>query len=263
MSKMKYTDILNSRKADISVFYKTVDNLKLPLQVFLPDSFNKSEKYKTVIAIHGGGWRSLKKTPDCWNGGWMANNVKYYAEKGYVGIVFSYRDLRFTENSDVGDLLKDCRDALKYIADNFSFADKENILIMGDSAGAHLALCLGMCLPDGQNSALKPNRIIACNPITDCVEGKWNHCAENTKLYSPVHNIKRIDADVLIMHGTEDATVSIEDSRIFTNSMKALGNNISMIEIPGAKHAFILFGYTADEKDVLDALKLADEHFGL
>ena len=47
MSKAKYTDVLNSREADISVFYKTVVDLKLPMQVFLPDNFNKSEKYKT------------------------------------------------------------------------------------------------------------------------------------------------------------------------------------------------------------------------
>ena len=45
--------------------------------------------------------------------------------------------------------------------------------------------------------------------------------------------------------------------------MKAVGNNVSMIEIPDANHAFILFGYTAEEKDILKALELTDEHFNL
>ena len=81
--------------------------------------------------------------------------------------------------------------------------------------------------------------------------------------YSPVHNIKRIDAEILVMHGTADKVVSIEDSRIFTDKMKAVKNRISMIEIPDAKHAFILFGFTAEENDVLKALELTDNCFNL
>lgn len=260
---MSYIDILNEKKADINVFYKTVGNLKLPLQVFLPCDFKETNKYKTIIAIHGGGWNSLKETPVKWDGGWMANNVKYYTEKGYVGIVFSYRDLHYEKNGDVGDILNDCRDALQYISINFPFLDNENILFMGDSAGGHLALCLGMNLPDDTNSAIKPKRIAAYNPVTDCVSEKWSYCADDAKKYSPMHNIKPIDADVLVMHGTADTVVSIEDSRLFTEKMKAVGNNVSMIEIPDANHAFILFGYTAEEKDILKALELTDEHFNL
>jgi len=260
---MTYTDILNSHKADIDVFYKTVGNLKIPLQVFFPDNFDECQKYKTVIAIHGGGWHSLKETPKSWNGGWMANTAKYYAQKGYVGIVFSYRDLNFGTNADVGDLLEDCRDAMKYIAESFSFADRENIVLMGDSAGGHLALCMAMNLPDGEKSLLRACKIIAYNPITDCVNSKWNYCAEDKEKYSPMHNIKSIDSEILVMHGTADEAVDIADSRNFADEMKSAGNNISLIELAGAKHAFILFGYNAEEKDVLNALKLTDEYFSL
>ncbi len=260
---MSYIDILNCKKADINVFYKTVDHLSLPLQVFLPDKFDKTKKYKTVIAIHGGGWNSLKETPVDWDGGWMANDVKYYVQKGYVGIVFSYRDLKFGVDSDVGDLVKDCKDAMQYIATNFSFIDHENILLMGDSAGGHLALCLVMGLPDGEKPAIMPNKIVAYNPVTDCVCDKWRYCADDSIRYSPMHNTKCIDADFLVMHGTEDTLVSIEDSRLFTEKMKSAGNKISMIEIPGARHAFILFGYESEEQDVLKALSITDEFFDL
>lgn len=254
---------INGKKPDIDVFYKTVDALKLPLQVFLPEDFNPSRKHKTVIAIHGGGWASLKETPVNWDGGWMANNARYYAQKGYVGIVFSYRDLNFRDNGDVGDLLKDCRDALAYIANEFSFIDSQNVLLMGDSAGGHLALCLAMGLPNGEYPVLKINKIAAYNPVTDCLSEKWSYCAANSQSYSPLHNVKHTDAAVLIMHGTADTVVKIEDSRQFTEKMKACGNDISMIEIPDARHAFILFGYTATEEAVLNALKLTDEYFDL
>ncbi len=260
---MSYTDKLNDKKADISIFYKNVNNLNLPLQVFLPENFNDANKYKTVIAIHGGGWYSLKETPYEWNGDWMANNVKYYTQKGYIGIVFSYRDLHFLPNGDVGDLLIDCRDAIEYIKTNFSFVDVENTLFMGDSAGGHLALSLVMCLPDGVEPAIKPNKVVVYNPVTDCVSDKWRYCSNDSIKYSPMHNIKRLDLELLVMHGTADKVVSIDDSRAFAEKMKIAGNQVSIIEIPDAEHAFILFGYISKEKDVLKALELTDRCLNL
>ena len=65
------------------------------------------------------------------------------------------------------------------------------------------------------------------------------------------------------MHGTADVIVDIEDSRIFVAEMKKVGNNISLIEIPEARHAFILFGYTSKEEDVVKALELTDGYFDL
>ena len=259
---MSVIDQFKKIKADISVFYKTVDSLKLPLQVFLPDSFQKENFYPTVIAIHGGGWNSLTETPADWDGGWMANNVKYYREKGYVGIVFSYRDFSICPDG-IGGILEDCRDAMAYIAKEFSFVDSENILLMGDSAGGHLALCLAMNLPDNTPCALVPQKIAAYNPVTDCVNSVWSYCAKEPNSYSPMHHPKKTDADVLLMHGRSDSVVSIEDSRVFTKKMQETGTHITMLEIPDAEHAFILFGYTNSEENILKALKQTDEYFDL
>ncbi|MBQ7097212.1 MAG: alpha/beta hydrolase [Clostridia bacterium] len=260
---MSYLEVLNNKKADIDVFYKSVGDLSLPLQVFLPDEFDEEKTYKTIIAIHGGGWHSLTETPVDWNGSWMAGTAKHYARKGYVGIVFSYRDLELDESCDVGDLLADCRDAMEYIKTNFSFVNADNVVLMGDSAGAHLALCLGMCLPCGEKSALMPSKIAAYNPVTDCVSEKWNYCAKDAEMYSPMNNIKSTDAEILVMHGTADAIVDINDNRLFTKKMKEAGNNISMVEIPDAGHAFILFGYKSTDEEVLEALRITDEIFDL
>lgn len=260
---MSYLDMLKEKKADINIFYKTVNQLRLPMQVFLPEGFDETKKYKTVIAIHGGAWHSLTETPYDWDGSWMANTAKHYAKKGYVGIVFTYRDIDFAENSDVGDILEDCYDAIQYIKTNFSFVDDENTVFMGDSAGGHLALCFAMGLPDGSSSAIKPKKVAAYNPVTDCVSEKWSYCAKDSIKYSPMHHAKYIDADILVMHGTADTIVSIEDSRLFTEKMKDAGNRISMIEIPGARHAFILFGFESKEEDVIKALDMTDELLNL
>lgn len=259
---MSCLETLKQITADIFVFYKEVDAIKLPLQVFLPKNFDENRTYPTVIAIHGGGWNSLKETPECWDGGWMANTVKYYQEKGYVGIVFSYRDFAICSDG-VGGILQDCRDAMAYIFQELSFVDAKNILLMGDSAGGHLALCLAMNLPDNTPCAIHPKKIAAYNPVTDCVSGIWSYCAKDGEAYSPLHHPKKLDADILLMHGLSDTVVAIEDSRVFTQTMKEAGNKITMMEIPDAEHAFILFGYTNKEENILEALRLTDEYFGL
>ena len=257
---MSYLDVLKKKKADIDVYYKMVDSLNLPLQVFLPEGFDETKQYKTVIAIHGGAWHSLKETPSDWDGGWMGNTAKYYAKKGYVGIVFTYRDI---DLGDVGDILNDCYDAIAYIKTNFSFVDDENAVFMGDSAGGHLALCLAMHLPEGSAPAIQPKKVAAYNPVTDCVSEKWSYCAKDSIKYSPMHHAQYIDADILVMHGTNDTVVSIEDSRLFTEKMKNAGNRISMVEVPEATHAFILFGFQSEEQDVLAALDITDEYLHL
>ena len=259
---MAYLEEFKQITADISVFYKEIDGIKLPLQVFLPKGFEEKRSYPTVIAIHGGGWSSLKETPLNWDGGWMANNVKYYQRKGYVGIVFSYRDFTVCDDG-VGGILQDCRDAMAYIAKEFSFVNQQEILLMGDSAGGHLSLCLAMNLPHQTPCALTPHKIAVYNPVTDCADGVWSYCAEKSEWYSPMHHPKKVDADILLMHGLSDSVVAIEDSREFTRAMKAEGNRITMVEIPDAEHAFILFGYTNDEANILEALHLTDRHFRL
>lgn len=259
--KVSYTDELKQIPADISVYYKTVDQLQLPLQVFLPEDFQEDKQYPTVIAIHGGAWASFKETPVEWDGGWMGNTAKHYAKKGYVGIVFSYRDLQFGGEANVGNLIADCRDALSYIAKEYSFVDKNDILLMGDSSGAHLALCLAMGLPDGEELALPIQKVAAYNPVTHCGEGMWSYCAKEPKPYSPADNIKKVDANILVMHGTKDAVVNIEESRSFVEQMEKAGNRISLIEIPEADHAFILFGYMAKDEDIVAALDMTDAYF--
>ena len=86
----------------------------------------------------------LKKHMKKWNGSWMANTARYYAKKGYIGIAFSYRDIDLQSDTDVGDLIEDCYDAIEYIKNNYTFVDDKNVIYMGDSAGGHQALCLTM-----------------------------------------------------------------------------------------------------------------------
>lgn len=249
---------------DINVIYKEIHGAKLPISVYLPDNFDNQKKYPTVIAIHGGAWYAISHNSPEWDGGVMRHNAIYYAKKGFVAITLSYRSIGITNETTVADLICDCNDALEYIQNNFDFVNTQHLIIIGDSAGAHLALSLGMNLTlKSKEKYIEPEIIIACNPVTDCVCSRWNYCAdstENCKKLSPMENIKKVNSKILLLHGLEDTCIDISDSRNFFNKMKSVGNDIEMKELPDSKHAFILFGYRDSDEVVSNTHQIIDEY---
>lgn len=248
---------------DINITYKRVFGAELPLSIYLPDGFDKDKKYPAVVAIHGGGWYAALPSSPKWEGGVMAHNAIYYKSKGIVGITFSYRSINISPYTEVKDLISDCSDALTYIKNNFDFIDMEKVVFLGDSAGGHLALSLvmGLCLSDAL--PITPKQVVACNPVTDCVCEKWSYCAKTTKeraISSPAHNIKRVSPKILLIHGTADACVDIDDSRRFLEKMKEAGNNIEMLELEGRKHAFIIYSYRDSDAEVSAVHEIIDRY---
>ncbi len=255
-------DFSKEIKPDIDTYYN-MGSLQLPIHVYLPKGFDKNKKYKTVVAIHGGGWESMLETPTQWDGGWMRHCARYYAALGFVGIVFSYRSIKLSEDTDVSELIADCNDALGYIKKNFAFVDTDNVIFAGDSAGGHLVLSLAMGLTLDKKAEITPRLVIAYNPVTDCTAERWKYCGqteESAKAASPMDNVKKIDASILLMHGLSDTVVKIDDSRRFYEKMLHAGNDIEMIERPNEEHAFILYGYTATPESVAADYKITEEY---
>lgn len=254
----------NKIMPDISVTYKTVCGLELPMSVYLPHDFDKAKKYPPVVAIHGGAWHAVSSDSPKWDGGVMRHNAIYYAEREFVSFTISYRSIDASPETTVADLAEDCNDAVEYIKSNFSFADMQRLVLIGDSAGAHLSLSLGMNLSlNPQKRYTEPKIIVACNPVTDCLCERWSFCAdtaENRKKLSPMENIKKINSKILLLHGTEDKCVGINDSRKFFEKMRTVGNDIEMRELPNAKHAFILFSYRDTDETVSKTHQIIDEY---
>lgn len=99
------------------------------LDVYYPE--NTKEKLPVIIDIHGGGWMYGDKELN-----------KMYclslAKRGFVVFNISYR---LVPEVTVGDQLRDCISALRWISDHMGEypCDKENIMLTGDSAGGMLS----------------------------------------------------------------------------------------------------------------------------
>ena len=236
------------------IVYKQIDNLNLPMNVYYPTDGLK-EKNPVVLCVHGGAWKTDVKENEVWDSSWMDMNAKYYAQMGFVGIAISYRSIDYTENTTVSDLIEDVFDAMRYIKTNLSYVDCEKIIVIGDSAGGHLVSCLGI----SEDEFLRPQIVIACNPVLDCTKEKWHYSEpthEKRIAISPLYNVNGKTSKFLCMHGDCDTVVEIEDTYEFVEKLKRNGSVCEIITLKGAKHAFILFGYQSSDEEAESYMKM-------
>lgn len=240
------------RVSDINGFYKTASGVKLPIKIFLPD--RQKSNNKSVLLIHGGGWKDAIADNSCWNGGWMANNAKYLAENGFISIVISYRSLELSDELTVPDLYDDCKDAVMYIRKNFDFVNFEDITCIGESAGGYFATMLGL----SQDDKLRPKKVIAANPVLTKLDTDWKYGfkgIEDTEKLMPSNCIGEKCAEFLFLHGTADEVVSIEDTEELHKALLKRGHKSNFVKIPDEKHAFMLYDYLKSDEFVTEIMK--------
>ena len=264
--------------------YRKIEGLCLPMCMYYPTGHKKEHLKPAVVCIHGGAGSGIKDNSE-WNGDYMNTLARYFAIRGAVGIIFSYRNVSnpeqgkdaFENGPELLDLYDDCLGALNFIrnnADRFGI-DTNKIAVLGDSAGGHLAACLGTIDILRKKEDLKPNVVVACNPITDLLDSKWfkyipktTHYKEfqemsmidRARLISPLHNITKDTSPTLVIHGTSDTVVSPEHSLSFYHKMNEVQNKCEIELIEHARHAFILPEYYPYKATVMKAIDIADNY---
>ena len=131
-----------------SVTYKTVDDEPMVLDIFLPDVADDSEPVPVVIYTHGGGWYTGSQ--DNLGYGykkWVANAL---LDAGVAVVSVDYR--LTASGSIIQDCVIDSKDAARFIAKYASWynIDPQNMAFFGDSAGAHIAMNVGLTDNDAE-----------------------------------------------------------------------------------------------------------------
>ena len=238
-----------TRTPDRKLVYKHADGLDLPMHLYYPSQVKES--YPLILCIHGGGW-AAREDNSTWDGGWMASHAEWFSVRGAIGCAISYRSY-IPEKTSLRMLIEDCASALQYILEHSRElqADPEQIAVMGDSAGGHLASCLGtICaLDNGIGARLKA--VIALNPITDLSDEKWSGRAggEAEKL-SPLLAVSAYTPRFLLMHGLNDSIVDARHSIGLSKQMEGMGRPHELFLLNGVEHAFILRGYESTDEQV-------------
>jgi acetyl esterase/lipase len=253
--------------------YKEADGIPLKMYIFSPAHHRADSQTPAIVCIHGGGWAG--GSPQL-----FFPHARYFAARGMVAFSIAYR-LTSRDGVTPGDCIEDCKSAIRYIRKNAGRLgiDTSRIAILGDSAGGHLAACLGVMdsvfdAPgeDPRISALG-NALILYNPVIDLNSDNLLRIVpdrplkgfpglsreEIGKRVSPIHYVKPGQPPAIILHGLDDTNVAPDQSRRFAAALLQAGNKCDLRLFPKTNHAFVIVNYTAPEDQVVNAIRCADE----
>jgi acetyl esterase/lipase len=219
------------------------------------------ERCPVLLQIHGGGWTIGQKEQQ---GLPLMNHL---AARGWVCVAPNYR---LSPSATFPDHLVDVKLALAWIRRHGAEygADPSIVVVTGGSAGGHLAAMVALTANDPAfqpgfedvdtsvaaavpfygvydfldrhgvrgGQAMRPfleKYVMKCSP--DDQRARWQEA-------SPIDRVHAEAPPFMVVHGTHDSLVFVEEARLFVRALRGVSRNpIVYAEIPGAQHAFDVF----------------------
>ncbi len=193
-----------------------------------------------VIVIHGGGWIQGDKESV------VEKYCVPFVQHGMVVANVEYRLAKAaTAPAAVNDVVKAAQWFQNRAADYK--VDPKQIVVMGGSAGGHLALMVGM------SPGIKVAAVIDFFGITDVADQlqgpnmreyavTWipeqPDRMELARTLSPMTYVRKGLPPILSVHGDADKTVPYEHSVRLIAALKSAGDDAELITVPGGQHGF-------------------------
>jgi acetyl esterase/lipase/GMP synthase-like glutamine amidotransferase len=224
--------------------------------LYQPATVARGQRFPAVVIIHGGGWSGGDK------GGAREINIgTTLAEHGYVGFSINYVLAR--EGHPVWPQnVYDCKTAVRWLRRNAErlHIDPAHVGAIGGSAGGHLAAMLAVAGPRSGLDPAGPYGECSCQvqcavdlygpadltcwpPKSTGVSMLAGTRALKPELYrqaSLATHVDRSDPPILIIHGTADGTVAVDQSRGFADALQKAGVAHQLVIVPDAPHSFHL-----------------------
>jgi acetyl esterase/lipase len=207
-----------------------------------------------VVFVHGGGWTGGDPSQ-------AGGNGMHFARRGIATISISYR---LAPAHRFPAALDDVRRGLRHVRKNAAEfnVDPDRLVLMGLSAGAHLAMLahltrdvaalapdvpadlagvsedvIGVVAHYGPYDLGRRKPIDGWDPIADLM-GERVGDADWIRLASPVAHAAAAAAPILLIHGTADTVVSHRESERMHKALVDAGRASELLLLEGAPHAF-------------------------
>ena len=215
--------------------------------LYLPE---RPARAPLALCIHGGGWNAMDKYS--WSG-----VAQFMCEQGLAAYNINYRLLDQAPWPACGD---DCLAAANFLLSGGHEAlralDRSSVVVIGGSAGGHLALMTGLRLPRGKCRAI----ISVAGPADLLLRltqreresylkffGKKDAAEITDKMLleaSPVSHVKPQGPPLLCVHSTNDKLVLIEQSQSIVKMCRGVKCRAELFAYagPGEQHGIWIDG---------------------
>lgn len=213
-----------------------------------------------LVQVHGGAWIMGNKEQQA------MPLMAHMAERGWVCVAINYR---LSPRSTWPDHIVDVKRALAWVKDNIAEhgGDPDFVAITGGSAGGHLCSLAALSAND---PAFQPGfeqadtSVVAAVPFYGVYD--WTNrdgtgfagledflgrrvvkspLADSRDVYEQASPMSWVGPDappMMVVHGTNDSLVPVEQARSFVAMLRAESKHpVVYAELPGAQHAFEIF----------------------
>ena len=234
--------------SQLNVVYTKVGDWEGKMDLYLPP--RSARPTPVVINIHGGGWNKGSKESQ--------TGFNTFFKAGFAVANIAYR---LTGQATAPAAVEDARCALIYLVKNAAALniDPAKIVVMGGSAGGHLALMAGLLENDHRFDShcpgtenVKVAAIIDKYGVTDVWDWGYGPIktsksatawlgdkAKDQKFaasVSPITHVKKTSPPVFIVHGDADPTVPYQQSVELHKKLQAAGVTTRFITVEGGLH---------------------------
>ncbi len=195
-----------------------------------------------VVFIHGGGWKEGSKEQ-------FDTFIGQFVAAGLATASINYRHANVDENIRYTDLLKRRRRCIALPSERIekNVYNANNIVLMGHSAGAHLALLYAY----RNNERGQVKSVVSLSAPTDLVklmqqdnfpELIYNLIgSDNQSEYvdaSPVYHVKDGALPTLIIHGKEDQSIPTSQAQELYDALSKETSSVRLKLIEDAGHDY-------------------------
>lgn len=242
---------------DRDLVYQTINGQPLRLDLYRPQ--NGAGPFPVVMWLYGGAWIHGRKehTP-----------AVALVKEGYA---IASIDIRSTNTAPFPAQIEDCKAAVRWLRANAArfHLDHDHIGVWGFSSGGHLGALLGTTcgMPEfeGKGDNLNESSCVQAvydvsgpsdlvrmyNEVSDeaadmgtkakdaiekLIGGPMSQNQQKAVVASPIHYVSKNSVPFLIVHGEEDKTIPVEQSKSLAAALKAAGVPVELEIATGRGH---------------------------
>ncbi len=227
------------------VHIPSIEGVQIGAYLYLPPGSEKGDKVPFIVYAHGGPESQFRPT--------FIRNFQYFALNGFGVLAVNPRGSagygqEFLDMDNYKDRWKSVKDyemATRWLIDQ-GYADPDNIGVTGGSYGGYMTLACITANPDLYAAAIDivgiANFVTFLRNTADyrrhLRESEYGPLTDSAYLYdiSPVANVDKIKAPLMIIHGENDPRVPVGEARQMAQAISERGGIVDTLIFPDEGH---------------------------